>query len=109
MSEVSKSSRVASTSALSLLTSNSQPKNRHNLTALDVHRQQLAKLITDGEKGKEVFIPAPPKEKRLRDPREMMRNVQGSSAGAGSGEFHVSRTGCFRRGWDAEKSRFVGL
>jgi len=34
-------------------------------------------------------IPAPPKEKAIRPAREMMKNVQGSSAGAGSGEFHV--------------------
>ncbi|CUA77591.1 hypothetical protein RSOLAG22IIIB_02608 [Rhizoctonia solani] len=38
---------------------------------------------------KPVNIPAPPKEKFIRPPREMMKNVQGSSAGAGSGEFHV--------------------
>ncbi|KAI0288540.1 hypothetical protein BC826DRAFT_1098742 [Russula brevipes] len=34
-------------------------------------------------------IPAPPKEKVIRPARDMMKNVQGSSAGAGSGEFHV--------------------
>lgn len=38
---------------------------------------------------KPAFIPAAPKEKSVRPPREMMKNVQGSSAGAGSGEFHV--------------------
>lgn len=36
-----------------------------------------------------MSIPKPAKEKTLRPPREMMKNVQGSSAGAGSGEFHV--------------------
>ncbi|KAF9520321.1 hypothetical protein BS47DRAFT_1335929, partial [Hydnum rufescens UP504] len=38
---------------------------------------------------KPVVIPKAPKEKTLRPAREMMKNVQGSSAGAGSGEFHV--------------------
>lgn len=34
-------------------------------------------------------MPQGPKEKTLRAPQEMMKNVQGSAAGAGSGEFHV--------------------
>jgi len=38
---------------------------------------------------KPASIPTPPKEKSIRPAREMMKNVQGSSAGAGSGEFHV--------------------
>jgi len=38
---------------------------------------------------KPAYVPAAPKEKTVRPPREMMKNVQGSSAGAGSGEFHV--------------------
>lgn len=36
-----------------------------------------------------MHVPGPAREKTLRAPREMMKNVQGSSAGAGSGEFHV--------------------
>lgn len=48
---------------------------------------QLDKLLKDP--AKPVHIPAPPKEKTVRPAREMMKNVQGSSAGAGSGEFHV--------------------
>ncbi|KAG8967216.1 hypothetical protein FRC03_010460 [Tulasnella sp. 419] len=63
------------------------PVNRHAPTPVELQRQQLAKLLKDPTK--EVHIPAPPKEKSLRPPREMMKNVQGSSAGAGSGEFHV--------------------
>jgi hypothetical protein len=39
----------------------------------------LEKLLKDPSK--EVFIPSGPKEKELRAPREMMKNVQGSSAG----------------------------
>ena len=35
------------------------------------------------------YISPPPKKKTIRTAREMMKNIQGSSAGAGSGEFHV--------------------
>lgn len=35
------------------------------------------------------MLPEPVREKTLRAPHEMMKNVQGSAAGAGSGEFHV--------------------
>jgi len=48
---------------------------------------QLEKLLKDPSKP--AYVPPPPKEKSIRPPREMMKNVQGSSAGAGSGEFHV--------------------
>ncbi|KAF8520434.1 DUF1168-domain-containing protein [Hysterangium stoloniferum] len=61
--------------------------NRHALTPLERQRAQLTKLLKDPSKP--VYIPPPPKEKTIRPPREMMKNVQGSSAGAGSGEFHV--------------------
>jgi hypothetical protein len=60
---------------------------RHAVTASDKQRAQLNKLLKDP--AKPVFIPPPPKEKTIRPPRDMMKNVQGSSAGAGSGEFHV--------------------
>lgn len=63
------------------------PVNRHALTAVERQRSQLDKLLKDP--AKPAFVPAPPKEKTIRPPREMMKNVQGSSAGAGSGEFHV--------------------
>ncbi|GJJ06322.1 hypothetical protein Clacol_000513 [Clathrus columnatus] len=69
------------------ITGDIQPANRHALTAVEKQRAQLAKLLKDP--AKPVFIPPPPKEKTVRPPREMMKNVQGSSAGAGSGEFHV--------------------
>lgn len=68
-------------------TGDAQPANRHALTPMEKQRAQLAKLLK--EPSKPVFIPPPPKEKTVRPPREMMKNVQGSSAGAGSGEFHV--------------------
>jgi len=63
------------------------PVNRHALTPLERQRAQLSKLLKDPDKP--AHVPAPPKEKTIRPPREMMKNVQGSSAGAGSGEFHV--------------------
>lgn len=63
------------------------PANRHALTAVEKQRGQLEKLLKDPSKP--AYIPLPPKEKMFRPPREMMKNVQGSSAGAGSGEFHV--------------------
>lgn len=60
---------------------------RKKQTAVDLQKQQLERLMKDPTKP--VNLPAPPKEKTIRAPREMMKNVQGSSAGAGSGEFHV--------------------
>lgn len=60
---------------------------RHALTATEKQRVQLEKLLKNPEKP--AFVPAPVKEKTIRPAREMMKNVQGSSAGAGSGEFHV--------------------
>ncbi|KAF9475760.1 DUF1168-domain-containing protein [Pholiota conissans] len=61
--------------------------NRHALTAVEKQRSQVEKLLKDP--AKPAYIPPPPKEKTIRPAREMMKNVQGSSAGAGSGEFHV--------------------
>ncbi|KAG0140875.1 hypothetical protein CROQUDRAFT_99487 [Cronartium quercuum f. sp. fusiforme G11] len=63
------------------------PANKHAPTPLEKQRAQVARLLQDPTR--EIQLPKPPKEKNLRAPREMMKNVQGSSAGAGSGEFHV--------------------
>ncbi|KAF4620840.1 hypothetical protein D9613_000720 [Agrocybe pediades] len=68
-------------------TSSTPNVNRHALTPVEKQRSQLERLLKDP--AKPAFIPPPPKEKTIRPAREMMKNVQGSSAGAGSGEFHV--------------------
>jgi hypothetical protein len=77
----------APTSAPASGSSTPLPNIRHAQTAVDKQRAQLEKLLKDPSKP--AHIPPPPKEKTLRPAREMMKNVQGSSAGAGSGEFHV--------------------
>jgi hypothetical protein len=61
--------------------------HKHALTAVEKQRSQLERLLKDPSKP--AYIPSAPKDKQIRPPREMMKNVQGSSAGAGSGEFHV--------------------
>lgn len=69
-------------------TNNHIPKNKHNLTPAERQAQALTRLLANPDR--EVKIPKlASKEKTLRDPREMMKSVSGSSAGAGSGEFHV--------------------
>lgn len=68
-------------------TTTTGPVNRHAPTAVEKQRLQLERLLKDP--AKPAYVPPPPKEKSIRPPREMMKNVQGSSAGAGSGEFHV--------------------
>ncbi|KAH9930379.1 DUF1168-domain-containing protein [Amylocystis lapponica] len=67
--------------------SSSGPANRHAPTPVERQRVQLEKLLKDPTKP--AYVPSAPKEKSIRPAREMMKNVQGSSAGAGSGEFHV--------------------
>jgi hypothetical protein len=65
--------------------------NRHALDATGKQKAQLERLLKDPSKP--AYIPPPPQDKTVRAPREMMKNVQGSSAGAGSGEFHVYKAG----------------
>ena len=68
-------------------TTTSSSTHRHAVTPLEKQRSQLERLFKDPSK--RAFIPPPPEGKKIRPAREMMKNVQGSSAGAGSGEFHV--------------------
>jgi hypothetical protein len=65
-------------------TSNGQANEatRKKPTAVDVQKQQLERLMKDPTKP--VNLPTAPKEKTVRPPREMMKNVQGSSAGMSS-------------------------
>ncbi|KAJ3022694.1 hypothetical protein HKX48_005464 [Thoreauomyces humboldtii] len=57
-------------------------------TAMETQAARVARLMTRVDKP--ISLPER-KDKSSKAPRDFVRNVQGSSAGAGSGEFHVYR------------------
>lgn len=63
------------------------PVKKGKLSPHERQAQAISKLLANPDK--EIRIPEGPKEKSIRPPRDVMKNVTGSSAGAGSGEFHV--------------------
>lgn len=67
--------------------SGSERPRKHNLSPAEQQAAALSRLLANPDK--EVRLPSRTKEKELRAPRETIKNVSGSSAGAGSGEFHV--------------------
>ncbi|PVD31245.1 hypothetical protein C0Q70_06657 [Pomacea canaliculata] len=69
-------------------------------TPADLQRMRLEKLMAAPVKP--VFIPEKSKGAKMKEPPEFIRNVWGSSAGAGSGDFHVYR-GVRRREYARQK------
>lgn len=78
----------ASSSRNTLALTGSPPSGKKGkLSPHERQAQAISKLLANPDK--EIRIPEGPKEKSIRPARDVMKNVTGSSAGAGSGEFHV--------------------
>ncbi|KAF2095439.1 DUF1168-domain-containing protein, partial [Rhizodiscina lignyota] len=75
----------------SIPTSDGQSKKkdrpRGNAAVITQQSAQIATLMKHPER--EVELPHAKRSRGLAPPPEIVANVQGSSAGAGSGEFHV--------------------
>merc|ERR1711963_561967 len=69
-------------------------------TPQDLQKLKVEKLMSRPDR--EVIIPEKSKEKQPRAPLEFIRNIWGSSSGAGSGDFHVYR-GVRRREYARQK------
>jgi hypothetical protein len=64
-----------------------RPTKKRALTPRDAHASTVEALFSKPDR--EITIPGAKPSKGLAPPPEIVANVQGSSAGAGSGEFHV--------------------
>ncbi|KAG0137806.1 hypothetical protein HOY82DRAFT_316017 [Tuber indicum] len=64
-----------------------RPTKRRALSPMSAQAATLTALFAKPDR--EIHIPKPSAPKALPPPPEIVANVQGSSAGAGSGEFHV--------------------
>lgn len=67
--------------------SNHRPHKKARLSPSSNQSAQLEALFANPDR--EIKIPSGPKAALAQAPPEIVANVQGSSAGAGSGEFHV--------------------
>ena len=72
-------------------------------TATDIMKKKLDKLMAKPDQP--VFIPEPVQERDVNTAQEFDLNVRGSSAGAGSGEFHLYR---LRRRREANRQAILG-
>ncbi|KAF8253733.1 DUF1168-domain-containing protein [Wilcoxina mikolae CBS 423.85] len=64
-----------------------RPTKRRALSPTSAQASAVTHLFKNPDR--EIVIPAGSKARTLAPPPEIVANVQGSSAGAGSGEFHV--------------------